>query len=268
MRIVINALFLVPDRVGGSETYVRGLIEGLHAIDADNQYVLCVGPEAAPTLTVDCRRWRIVAGPTPSTQRAMRLALEQIWLPTVAARTHGDLIHSLGYTAPLVAGQPRVTSILDMNFRQHPEDLSLAERAVYGALIPRVAKRSQWIVTLSQQGRADIVRWTGVPATRVAVVPLAPRAAWPGDAREDADRLAAAGISQPYVLSVAASYPHKNLQRLVQALPMHDEHGREVPLVLVGLKGRAHTEIEEAIRDKPCPTKVLGWVDDALLASL
>src|SRR6185436_11696320 len=99
--------FLVPNRVGGSETYVRGLVDGLHAVDTDNQYVLCLGREAASTFTVDRERWRIVTAPAHARQRAMRLVLEQVWLPRIATRARAALIHSLGYTAPLFAAQPR-----------------------------------------------------------------------------------------------------------------------------------------------------------------
>jgi glycosyltransferase involved in cell wall biosynthesis len=268
VRIVINALFLVPNQVGGSETYARGLVEGLHAVDDDNEYVLCLGREAASTFRVDPRRWRIVTSPAGSRHRAVRLALEQVWLPRVTAAARGTLIHSLGYTAPLFASQPRVTCIHDMNYRRHPEDLSAAERLVYASLIPRVALRSHAVLALTEASRADIIRWTGVGSARVSVIPGAPRAAWPGDARDDQARLAAVGLSQPFVLSVAASYPHKNLHRLVQALPVNDEHGREVPLVLVGLRGRAQPLIERAVRERPGAIKVLGWVDDELLASL
>jgi glycosyltransferase involved in cell wall biosynthesis len=75
------------------------------------------------------------------------------------------------------------------------------------------------------------------------------------------------GVSEPFVVSVAAAYPHKNLRRLVTAFPLGD--GASVQLVIVGLRGRATPEIESALaggrRDL---VRVLGWVDDALLASL
>ena len=99
MRILINALFLIPDRVGGSETYARGLIDGLAALDTSDEYILCLGPEAAPTFTPDDSRWRIVRSPKPSRNRALRLILEQVWVPRVADATGATLIHSLGYTA-------------------------------------------------------------------------------------------------------------------------------------------------------------------------
>jgi len=61
---------------------------------------------------------------------------------------------------------------------------------------------------------------------------------------------------------VAASYPHKNLQRLVQAFPPAVRDGHPVQLVLVGLKGVAEPVVGSA------NVKRLSWVDDVLLGTL
>ena len=264
---MLNALFLIPDRVGGSETYVRGVVQGLSDTDSDNEYILCVGPEAAPTFVPANSRWRIVTSPAASSRRPARLALEQTWLPRVAAGVQADVIHSMGYTGPLVSNTVRVTSIHDMNYKRHPEDLSLAERAVYSAIIPPVARRSQRVLALSESAGADIVRWTGVHKSRVAVVYPGVRARWPGNADADRTRVADEGVSEPFVLTVAASYPHKNLDRLIQAFPL-ESGSSPVQLVVVGLRGRAHPAVDAAAQAHPGMVKVLGWVPDDLLASL
>jgi hypothetical protein len=126
MRIVINGLFVVPNQVGGSETYLRGLIAGLAQVDTQNQYTLCLGPEAARTFRAPNERWRILASPAPSALRPVRLTLEQLWLPRIAAKLGADLIHSAGYTGPLVSQARRVTSILDMNAASMPRSSLLS----------------------------------------------------------------------------------------------------------------------------------------------
>src|SRR5207302_9697214 len=68
---------------------------------------------------------------------------------------------------------------------------------------------------------------------------------------------------------VAGSYPHKNIQRLIQAFPLDARRtpASDVGLVLVGHAGRAQAAIEAAASMRP-HLRALGWVDDALLASL
>jgi glycosyltransferase involved in cell wall biosynthesis len=195
--------------------------------------------------------------------------MEQVWIPRVAARVGADVIHSAGYTGPLVSGsQVRVNTIHDMNYKRHPEDLSLAERLVYAALIPRVAHRSHRVLAATESARADILRWTGLPADRATAVYSGTRTHWPGDPADDSQRLNAAGVTEPYILSVSASYPHKNLERLVHAFPLETGGQPRVRLVVVGLKRRAHAAISAAAQHHPHLINVLGWADDALLASL
>jgi glycosyltransferase involved in cell wall biosynthesis len=268
LRILINALFLVPNQVGGSETYLRSLINELASIDLANEYVLCVGPEAAATFPRLSEQWRLVVSPMQSAWRPGRLMLEQTWVPRVAEAVKADVIHSPGYTAPLISRARRVTTIHDMNYKRHPEDLSWAERTVYATLIPRVAHTSRRVIALTEAARTDIVRWTGVPARKVTVVYSAARSDWPGEPSADAERVAAAGVAEPFVLSVAAAYPHKNLGRLVGALPVRTNDDALITLVIVGLKGRASAEVRAASAGRPNQVRVLGWVDDALLASL
>jgi len=197
MRVVLNALFLIPNRVGGSETYLRGLVEGLAHIDAENEYILCVGPESAPTFHLPSERWRLVVSPAPSANRPARIVLEQSWLPLMARYLGADILHSTGYTAPLFPGLPSMVSILDMNYKRHPEDLSGAERLVYSVLVSGGARLCDHVLTLSRAAGDDIVRWTGVPPSKITVIHLAPRADWPGSSPEDAKRVNGTGLTGP-----------------------------------------------------------------------
>jgi len=269
MRVVINGLFVIPRQVGGSETYLRALVAGIAAIDNESEFILCLGPEASPTFDVPNPRWRIATSPAPSRQRPLRLAAEQTWLPRLARTFRADVIHSAGYTGPLVSAGSRITTIHDMNYKRHPEDLSALERLIYAILIPSVARRSHRVLTLTQAARADILRWSGVPPSRVEVIYPGRRDWWPGDPVTDAVRVASAGVREPFVLAVAGSYPHKNIQRLIHAFPLDARRTptSEVGLVLVGHAGRAHAAIEAAASMRP-QVLPLGWVDDALLASL
>src|SRR5438128_12667895 len=116
MRVLLNGLFLIPNRVGGSEYYLRGLVQALADVDQENEYILCLGPEAAPTFEPPNSRWQVLISPSASGRRAVRIALEQAWLPRMARSLRADIIHSGGYTSPLASDQARVTTIYDMNY--------------------------------------------------------------------------------------------------------------------------------------------------------
>jgi glycosyltransferase involved in cell wall biosynthesis len=75
-------------------------------------------------------------------------------------------------------------------------------------------------------------------------------------------------VSEPFILGVAASYPHKNTLRLVEAFPIISREGTRVELVMTGHVGRAQRQVEAAASTKRRVVRLLGWVDDALLGSL
>jgi glycosyltransferase involved in cell wall biosynthesis len=266
MRIAINGMFLIPNRVGGSETYLRSLVDGLVRLHTTDEYVLVVGPESAPSFHLAAPGWRVCASPVVSRRRLARLLLEQTWLPLLAVRARCEVIHSAGYTAPLRSATRRVVSIHDMNYKRHPEDFTALERLAYAALIPSAARTSDDVLTLTESGKRDVVMWTGVRAHKVTPVPLAPRACWPGDTHDDATRRTALGIRSRFVLSVAASHPHKNLARLVQAFPLPADP--ETELVIVGPRGRGKAELERLARERHGQVHVLGWVETEDLAAL
>jgi glycosyltransferase involved in cell wall biosynthesis len=266
MRIAINAMFLIPNAVGGSETYLRGLVDALAGLDTGDEFLLVVGPESAPTFKLAVPGWRVRSSTIASRHRPARLLLEQTWLPMLAARSGCDLIHSAGYTSPLILPIPGVVSIHDMNYKRHPEDLSPLERLMYAMLIPSAARANRQVVTLTEASRADLLRWTHVAPGKVSAIPAAPRGYWPGHPQADPARLGSLGLEPPYVLSVSAAHPHKNLARLIEAFPVYDRQGASLPLVVVGLGGRAEREIERASQARD--VRVLGWVSDEVLAAL
>src|SRR5262245_1050427 len=103
MHVLINALYLRPGRVGGTETYLRGLVAGLHEVDDENNYTLCVSQDAAHTFPTLGKRWKLRVAPIAAASRAARLLVEQTWVPRIASSLRCDVIHSAGYTAPLVS---------------------------------------------------------------------------------------------------------------------------------------------------------------------
>ena len=60
LRIGINALYLIPGGVGGTEIYLRKLIESLSAIDAVNAYFIFTNRETGGDLVPAAPNFQIV----------------------------------------------------------------------------------------------------------------------------------------------------------------------------------------------------------------
>ena len=84
LRIGVNALFLLPGGVGGTEIYLRNLLAALAEIDSQNQYFVFVSSEtaaAAAPLTPKAGNFLEVPCPVRAAIRSARLLWEQLVLP-------------------------------------------------------------------------------------------------------------------------------------------------------------------------------------------
>jgi glycosyltransferase involved in cell wall biosynthesis len=144
-----------------------------------------------------------------------------------------------------------------MQYRTHPDDLSRVARWTTHALVSMAVRRAARILAISEFSRDEIVRETGVAAERIQVTPLGvdPRFGEDmGEARRADVRRRFVGADAPFFLSVAHSYPHKNLALLVQAFRLA---AAEIPhrLLLVGKPRRGEPALQQALAAAP-PVRV------------
>jgi glycosyltransferase involved in cell wall biosynthesis len=106
-------------------------------------------------------------------------------------------------------------------------------------LIPRVAKRADAIITVSNSARYDILRHLKVPREKVKVIMGAVSSHFRpivDPAQLDSVK-AKYGLHQPFILYVGTIEPRKNLTRLIQAFADLKKSGLPHKLVIVGQSG-------------------------------
>ncbi len=272
MRIGINSLFLIPGKVGGTETALRNLVRKLQEIDRENDYVLYTNRENAGTFELHQENFREVRCPLRATSRPSRIAWEQLLLPLQALRDRLDVLHSPGYTAPLMLPCASVVTIHDLNYHFFPEDWSTSALWANRFLIPWVARRSTRVITDSRSSQHDIAELLGVAAAKLDVIHLGVDGnllpSTPGEIAAVKRRLE---LSGDFILTVTASHPHKNLDGLLRS---YDQLGRSwaalPPLVIVGISGLQRATVEKLLAARKGPGRVVltGWVGDLELAAL
>src|SRR5436190_6149301 len=269
MRVGLNLLHLVPGETGGSEIYARRLIPALLATGNELRLTLFAGTDAATSLRQE--EWasdvEIVELELDARSRVRRVLAEQTLLPRAARRAQVDLLHNLFTTAPAWPRVPQVTTILDVIYRRYPE--THPGLLIYGMrlLVPLAARRSRRVLTLSNAAKDDIVRFLGVSPDKVDVTYLGPgihKGTTPVDEQDVRRRLELADGT--LILTVSAKRPHKNLERLIDAVVRLPS---PVTLVVPGYP----TAFEDALRrhaDAVAPGRVrfTGWVDEATLEGL
>lgn len=261
MRIGVNTLFLIPGEVGGSETYLCETLAAYAGEYPAEPIVLFTHLENDAFL-----RQRFAVFPQfefvrlgfRASNRYARIIREQTELPAKAGRARLDLLWSPGYTAPLFAPVPQALTILDMQYKRFPHDLTPLARLTTDILVRAGARRCRRILTISAFSREEIVRFTSARSDRIDVTPLAVDAAFAG-AIPAGDRAAILsrllpGVG-PFILCVSNTYPHKNVDTLVHAFAaLPPDLGAH--LVIVGKPRLGENAVQEALRKVADPARV------------
>ena len=186
-------------------------------------------------------------------------------LPRAARKARIDLLHNVQNTAPAMPRVPQVTTILDVIYKRHPDTHAGIMAAGVALLVPLAARRSRRILTLSEAAKDDITHYLQVDRDRIDVTPLGPGLA------EDVPPMPEAELRRrrelgdaPIVLTVSAKKPHKNLERLFEAIAMVEADPQPL-LVAPGFETVFEPELRKHASER---VRLLGWVDDDELEGL
>lgn len=275
MRIGVNTLFLIPGEVGGSETYLVQTLPAMVQIQADIRLTLFTNLENDSffrKLLGHSPRISFQLLPFQARNRPHRILREQLHLPLAVRRSNVDVLWSPGYTAPICCHVPQAASILDMQYKSHPEDMSLAARLATDILVRLAVRRCRAVLTISKFSKSEILQYTSAKPEEVHVTHLAADRAFTPTTSQIVIRHTVSHIlpiDTPYLLCVANTYPHKNVAALVRAFGRIQD---QIPhhLVLVGRPRRGAPEVAAALGRLPDAGRVhrLQGVDRPTLIAL
>jgi glycosyltransferase involved in cell wall biosynthesis len=267
LRLSLDAS-AVPEQPSGAGRYVIDLASALSRRDDVE-------------ITVACRRgdgvrWRSV-GPFTVVDKApmhrpVRLAWEQVELPRILSEMPLDVHHSPHYTMPERARIPKVVTIHDMTFFDHPEWHERPKVLYFRRAMRVAAERADALITASN---------TALVRVQDVLAPQAPLHLVPhgvdherfhplveGDrmgAREDEAVLARLGVHEPYVAFIGTLEPRKDVPTLVRAF---DSIARSIPdltLVLAGAPGWGTDAVDAAIAGAAHESRIhrIGYLDES-----
>lgn len=228
LRIGINALYLIPGGVGGTEIYLRGLLTALAELDRIHQYFVFTNRETGADL-VQARNFQQMPQSVRAVHRPARLLWEQTVLPFQVRQLKLDVLLNPGFTAPLLCPCPQVTVFHDLQHKRHPEyfrwfDLPFWRFFLYGS-----ARVSKLVLAVSDATAADLRRYYRLSESVIRVVPHG----------VDPVFFHLGGRRQPerLLLAVCTLHPHKNLDGLLRAFAVFHRTHPDFRLVVCGLHG-------------------------------
>lgn len=173
-----------------------------------------------------------------------RFVWNLLTLPLFLARKKVDVFHTQ-YILPFwVPRRTRVANhIHDVSFAAYPELIGAKDRLFLETLIPRSLKRSDRIIVPSQFTKDEIIRYYGVLASKIAVVPNAIGSAFfeaITDQQSDEEIRQSYQLPERFILSVGTLQPRKNIPFLIEAFSRVRERLPGMKLVLVGNRAGHH----------------------------
>jgi glycosyltransferase involved in cell wall biosynthesis len=255
LRIGINALYLIPGGVGGTEIYLRHLLQAFADIDSDNEYTVFTNRETGPDLVPARPNFLHAPQNLAASFRPARILWEQTALPLAAARRKLDVMLNPGFTAPVPRACPNVTVFHDLQHKRHPEYFRWFDLPFWRICLWASAHFSRLLLADSEATRADLLRFYRIPAERVRTVPLGvdPRFFEVGRQR---------GCPEPYILCASTLHPHKNLVPLIRAFGEIRRSRPEFRLVITGVRGFHTAAVEAIIADLGLgdSVRLAGWL--------
>lgn len=257
LRIGVNALYLIPGGVGGTEIYLRNLLGALAEIDAKNEYIIFQNRETGTGLAPQRPNFHVAEQPVRAVIRPARLLWEQTVLPVEVARRRLDVLFNPGFTAPVLGRCANVTVFHDMQHKRHPEYFRWFDLPFWRLFIWAAAHRSDMLLAVSEATRADVLRFYRVPEWKVRTVPhgVSPRFLEIAGQRDP-------GHLDRFILCVSTLHPHKNLVALIRAFAAFRRGHPDFRLVIAGFHGFHADQVRTAIAGLGLESQVrlTGWI--------
>lgn len=255
-EVYINGRFLTQN-ITGVQRFAYEIAQKLIEYRKDLIFIIPAGSTINPSYNI--RNWNIV-----NMGRLKDHAWEQIELPKFLKKRGSPLLVNFCSTAPL-RYKNQVVTIHDLAFK-HGNWHSFFFRAFYNFLLPRIAKVSKHVITVSEFSKNDIISSYKIDHNKISVVY---GAVFKEDsANKPSEDFIAKLESQldekDFILSVGSIDPRKNIKNTIKAfLEIKDQH--KLKLMFIGGYNRSFNkdhELDILIESNKSEVKFFGYVTD------
>jgi glycosyltransferase involved in cell wall biosynthesis len=257
LRIGINALYLIPGGVGGTEIYLRHLLRGFSELERGYKYFVYINKETRAELIPSGPGFHCVPVPVEARVRPARILYEQALLPRLLRLDKIDVLLNPGFTGPLSFAKQSVTVFHDLQHKRHPEFFRWFDLPFWNLLL-KAATRSRSLIAVSDATAADLERYYPGSGRKTVVIRhgVDPEFFRIGEERRSL-------TPAPMVLTVSTLHPHKNIARLLEAFGEFRKDAPEFRLVVAGMEGFAAQALKDRRRELGLEDHVTftGWIE-------
>lgn len=275
MEIVIDLLWLRPQKVGGTEFYIRNLLDGFLNLDKEYEFVLLVSKDNAETFEKYEKdsRFRLLRTNVVSANIAGRI-LWQYFLQNRLLRKSGlRKCFVPVYCRPLFNGGITYVNVIhDLQAYHYPQYHPFHEIAYSRLTWWLDSKFSKKIVAISNWVKEDILQKYRLSEEKVKVI-YNPILIHPEDMEETAVLERKFGVREKeYFYTVSQMIPHKNLMTLIRMMEKIKQNNEDIPrkLLITGITGNAAEELKTEIQKRKLEENVIltGFVENPMRNTL
>jgi len=237
MKIGIDCRMYGPKHTGIGR-YVQNLVENLLEIDKENSYVLFVKDDRTEEIEnlkikysfkIDNLKLKII----PSKVQHYSFK-EQVALPVLIRKEKLDLMHFPHFNVPVFYRGKYIVTIHDL-IKHSSRGMTTTTRSSwfywlkylgYKLVFSQAVKKAKKIITPSQFVKNEVIKEYGVKPGKVVVTyegvdeKLKAKSEERKTMVQNLKLLERYEIKKPYLLYVGSVYPHKNVERLIEAVKL------------------------------------------------
>ncbi len=270
MEIAIDLLWLRPRQVGGTEFYIRNLLDGFLRLEEDYHFTLLVSKDNKDSLAHYAKDERIslLEANVESANIARRILWQFFCQNRLLRRNHIRKCFIPVYCRPLFNGGITYINVIhDLQAAHYPEYHPFHEIA-YSRLCWRLDVHfSKHIVAISDWVRADIMDRYHVKPEKITTIynPITVDSDEMVSMTELSEKYGVA--ENEYYYTVSQLIPHKNLDTIIEVMGQIKEQKIDLPgrLLISGVNGESRKTLERQIRDRGLDREITltGFVENA-----
>jgi glycosyltransferase involved in cell wall biosynthesis len=254
-KIVIDARI----RRSGTGRYVDKLIEHLQQVDKTNKYIILL--QSDDPLKIRAENFTIVQS---DYKQFSVNPLEQFGFAWQIYSLKPDLVHFSMTQQPMLYFGKIVTTTHDLTMFEYtrpgkyPGWFHAIRTFLYPLLVWWSHRKSDRIIVPTKYVAKGLAEYQPFTKNKIVVTYEASGVDLQGAAKQPGD------VAKPFIFHVGSPFPHKNIERLIEAFGIVKNKVPDLQLVLVGKREHYFEQLEKLAADSPVRDSILftGFIPD------
>lgn len=274
-EIAIDLLWLRPKKVGGTEFYIRNLLDGLKELEDEFHFVLIAALDNADTFAhyLTDKRFRMITVNIRSETIGKRLIWQNLFENRFLKKNGLQICFSPVFFRPFFnGGVSWMNTVHDIQAYHYPKYHPFYEVAYSWLCWYANCLFSKKVIVISEYVKQDLVKYFHFKPEKIEVIYNPVAVEEPEDAVFETVREKYGVEKGEYYYTISQLIPHKNLMTLVSVMEKIKKEKLSLPhkLLISGVSGFRSDQLKELIREKGLEDEVCltGFVENDVKFSL